>query len=113
LAEVNSASCDLNEYVYKTCLKQIESGRIPVVVGGDHSTPLGNIKALADKYEDFGILHIDAHADLRNAYEGFTYSHASIMYNALSEIPQISQLTQVGIRISVRKRPILSIPTRA
>ncbi len=98
LAEVNSACCDLNEYVYKTSLIQIESGRIPVVMGGDHSTPLGSIKALADKYEDFGILHIDAHADLRNAYEGFTYSHASIMFNALGEIPQISQLTQVGIR---------------
>ncbi len=98
LAEVNIASSELNEYVYKTSCDQIEHGRIPVVVGGDHSVPFGNIKALADKYEDFGILHIDAHADLRNSYEGFTYSHASIMYNVLNEIAQISQLTQVGIR---------------
>ena len=44
-----------------------------------------------------GILQIDAHADLRNAYEGFTYSHASIMYNAI-QLPSISSLTQVGIR---------------
>jgi len=98
LAEVNSASAELNDYVYKTSKVQIESSRIPAVVGGDHSVPLGNIRALADIYEDFGILHIDAHADLRNAYEGFTYSHASIMYNALNEVAQISQLTQVGIR---------------
>ena len=98
LAEVNSASAELNDYVYKTSKVQIESGRIPAVVGGDHSVPQGNIRALADIYEDFGILHIDAHADLRNAYEGFTYSHASIMYNALNEVAQISQLTQVGIR---------------
>ena len=49
------------------------------VVGGDHSCPLGLIKALDDtSKEDFGILHVDAHHDLREAYEGFTYSHASI-----------------------------------
>src|SRR5690606_4529172 len=53
--------------------------------------------SLASQYSDFGILHFDAHMDLRKAYEGFTYSHASIMYNAI-QIPQISKLVQVGIR---------------
>lgn len=52
---------------------------------------------MAQKNESFGILQIDAHADLRKAYEGFTYSHASIMYNAM-QIEQITSLTQVGIR---------------
>ena len=47
---------------------------------------------------DFGILQIDAHCDLRKGYEGFKYSHASIMYNALEEIPQLKKLVQVGIR---------------
>ncbi len=98
LAEVNVASQELNELVYKSCREMIEAGKIPAVVGGDHSVPLGNMRAVADKYEDFGILHIDAHADLRVAYEGFKYSHASILFNALSEITQISQLTQVGVR---------------
>lgn len=95
---INKGSEELNTIVYKSALEQINKGKIVGVVGGDHSVPLGNMKALSEKYEDFGILHIDAHADLRLAYEGFKYSHASIMYNALEELPQISQLTQVGVR---------------
>jgi agmatinase len=55
------------------------------------------MQALAAHYPEYGVLHIDAHADLRDAYEGFQYSHASIMFNAL-QIPQISKLVQVGIR---------------
>ena len=84
--------------MYTSCRELIKQGKITGVIGGDHSVPLGNIKAVSELCEEFGILHIDAHADLRKAYEGFTYSHASIMYNALSEINQISQLTQVGVR---------------
>jgi len=68
------------------------------LVGGDHSGPLGFFKAIGEKHGDFGILQIDAHLDLREAYEGFNYSHASIMFNALSEIPQLTRLVQVGIR---------------
>ena len=45
-----------------------------------------------------GILHIDAHADLRQAFEGFTWSHASIMYNVQDRIPNVSRIVQVGIR---------------
>jgi agmatinase len=67
-------------------------------LGGDHSTPLGFMKAIGEKHGDFGILQIDAHFDLREAYEGFTYSHASIMYNALKEIPALKKLVQAGIR---------------
>jgi agmatinase len=67
------------------------------LLGGDHSTPLAYYEALATKHENFGILHLDAHMDLREAYEGFTHSHASIMYNAL-KIPQIKKIVQVGIR---------------
>lgn len=95
---VNNLSEELNLFVYNTCKKYIAEGKIIGVVGGDHSVPFGNIKAISEKYEDFGILHIDAHADLRVAYEGFKYSHASILYNCLSQIPQLSQLTQVAIR---------------
>jgi len=67
-------------------------------LGGDHSTPLGYFKAIAEKHGDFGILQIDAHCDLRKAYENFVYSHASIMYNALAEIPELKKIVQVGIR---------------
>ena len=93
----------VNEYCESTLLKVEETasslhnlGKLVAVVGGDHSSPLGLIRALSKK-ENFGILQIDAHMDLREAYEGFTYSHASIMYNALKE-DGVSSLTQVGIR---------------
>jgi agmatinase len=76
----------------------LKEGKKVGLVGGDHSTPLGFIKALADVHDDFGILQVDAHADLRDAYEGFTYSHASIMFNVLKEVPQMKKLVQVGIR---------------
>jgi agmatinase len=68
------------------------------LIGGDHSTPYGYIKALAESHSSFGILHIDAHCDLRVAYEGFKYSHASIMYNVMSTTPEVKQLAQVAIR---------------
>ncbi len=67
------------------------------IVGGDHSVPYGFIKALSELKPGFGILQIDAHADLRDAYEGFTFSHASIMYNAL-KLNGIKKLVQVGVR---------------
>ncbi len=95
---VNKASQELNEYVYQTAKEQIRLGKLTGIVGGDHSVPLGAIKAVSEQYQSFGILHIDAHADLREAYEGFRYSHASIMYNTLKEINNIKTLTQVGIR---------------
>lgn len=98
LSEVNEASQYLNQWVENTCTEYINKGKKIALIGGDHSTPLGIIKALSKKYENFGILQIDAHADLRKAYEGFTYSHASIMYNVLEEIPRVEKLIQVGIR---------------
>ncbi|WP_306353990.1 agmatinase family protein [Flavobacterium sp. '19STA2R22 D10 B1'] len=97
LDTINEACEELKEAVKAKALYWMNQGKKVVLLGGDHSTPLGYYEALATKHEDFGILHLDAHMDLRIAYEGFTYSHASIMYNAL-KIPQISKLVQVGIR---------------
>ncbi|MEL7004874.1 MAG: agmatinase family protein [Bacteroidota bacterium] len=87
----------LNIYVKSQALDLIKKGKMVALLGGDHSTPLGLIKALGSTYNDFGILQIDAHADLRKSYENFTYSHASIMYNALTE-KSVSKLVQVGVR---------------
>lgn len=98
IEEVNNGSEQLNDYVYAQSMNYLDMGKIVGVVGGEHSVPLGLIKAVADTYDKIGILHIDAHADLREAYEGFTYSHASIMYNVLQEIPQVVSIAQVGIR---------------
>ncbi|MFI3267946.1 MAG: agmatinase family protein [Rikenellaceae bacterium] len=97
-SKINIASEELNNSVYQTSTEWIKKGKIVGLVGGDHSTPLGLFKAVCENYENVGILHIDAHADLREAYEGFKYSHASIMYNALNETPQLTKLVQVGIR---------------
>lgn len=98
LKEVNEGSVYLNGWVYEQTKALLNKNKLVGLLGGDHSTPLGYFKALSEKYGEFGILQIDAHCDLRVAYEGFNYSHASIMYNALEEIPQIIKLVQIGIR---------------
>ena len=98
LKEVNEGSYFLNNWVYQQTRAILEKEKLVALLGGDHSTPLGFMKAIGEKHEDIGILQIDAHCDLREAYEGFVYSHASIMFNALKEIPQIQKLIQVGIR---------------
>ncbi|HJU45699.1 MAG TPA: agmatinase family protein [Chitinophagaceae bacterium] len=98
LKDINEGSNFLNKWVYEQTKELLDKGKLVAVLGGDHSTPLGYFKAIAEKQGDFGMLQIDAHCDLRKAYEGFTYSHASIMYNALTEIPELKKLVQVGIR---------------
>lgn len=97
LDKVNVACEQLNDIIMEQSNEILEQGKLVGLVGGDHSTPLGLMRALANHHPSFGILHIDAHCDLRGAYEGFKYSHASIMYNAM-ELPQIEKLVQVGIR---------------
>ncbi|MGX9985507.1 agmatinase family protein [Soonwooa purpurea] len=97
LDQINEASTQLNAELKDRILEWQTKGKKVILLGGDHSTPLGYYQALASNYDNFGILHFDAHMDLRIAYEGFTYSHASIMYNAI-QLPQISKLVQVGIR---------------
>lgn len=97
LQRVNQAGASVNQWLCDQASSAIAQGKRVGVIGGDHSVPLGLMQALATHYPEYGVLHIDAHADLRDAYEGFQYSHASIMFNAL-QIPQISKLVQVGIR---------------
>lgn len=97
LSEVNQQSEQLLQWLKAKCLAYLQAGKMVGIVGGDHSSPLGLLHALAEQHEEFGILQIDAHADLRDAYEGFEYSHASIMFNALKLKP-VKKLVQVGIR---------------
>ena len=96
-AEVTAKGAEFLQWLKQKALRYLEQGKMVAVLGGDHSTPLGLMHALAEKHEEYGILQIDAHADLREAYEGFEFSHASIMYNAL-KLPQVKKLVQVGIR---------------
>ncbi len=97
IANVTRAGHRLNHELYELAINYLNQEKIVGTVGGDHSTPLGLIQALGEKHQDFGILQIDAHMDLREAYEGFEYSHASIMTNAL-KVSSVSKLVQVGIR---------------
>jgi agmatinase len=98
LKEVNEGGYFLNNWVYHQTRELLEKGKLVALLGGDHSTPLGYMRAIGEKHGEFGIIQIDAHCDLREGYEGFVYSHASIMYNALKEVPQLQKLVQVGIR---------------
>jgi agmatinase len=97
LHEINTACKALKNWVAKEATLLLEQGKKLGIVGGEHSCPLGLMEALSKQHGHFGILQIDAHMDLRDAYEGFTYSHASIFYNAL-QLQAVSHLTQVGIR---------------
>jgi len=98
LKDVNEGSFFMNNWVYEQTKALLDKGKLVALLGGDHSTPLGFFKAMAEKHGEFGILQIDAHCDLRTAYEGFNYSHASIMFNALNEINQLQRIVQLGVR---------------
>ncbi len=97
IEEVNQVQNDIKQKLRADANDLIKEGKKVCVLGGEHSTPLGLIEAIGDNYESFGILQIDAHADLRDAYEGFEQSHASVMFNAL-KIDNLTHLVQVGIR---------------
>lgn len=98
LKKVNEICEQLNAEVYKDTKKLLDQDKISVVVGGDHATPFGAIKAYAEKFPGMGVLHFDAHSDTRIGYMGFVNSHASIMYNVMEKIPNVKKLVQVGIR---------------
>lgn len=97
LETLNKSCADMVKQVRNTTSTYLDNGKKVILLGGDHSTPLGYLQALAQRHNDFGILQIDAHMDLRDSYEGFTYSHASIMYNAL-KLESVSKIVQVGLR---------------
>ncbi|MBO9202321.1 MULTISPECIES: agmatinase family protein [Niastella] len=98
LREINEGGGYLNKWVYEQSKQLLNRGKLVAILGGDHSVVLGFFKAMAEQHGEFGVLQIDAHCDLRASYELFTYSHASVMYNALKEIPTLTHLVQLGAR---------------
>jgi agmatinase len=96
--EITTAQLALAEQLEERAIHLLNKGKIVAVLGGEHSTPFGLINAIDKLNKPFGILQIDAHADLRNAYEGFDQSHASIMFNAIESCKNLIKLVQVGIR---------------
>ncbi|MEM9805035.1 MAG: agmatinase family protein [Cyanobacteria bacterium P01_D01_bin.56] len=97
LERVNQGCQTMTRWVNYQTQVALKHHKKIIIIGGDHSVPLGALEALTQQYPSFGILHVDAHGDLRNAYEGFQQSHASIMFNAM-QLPQIAKLVQIGIR---------------
>jgi agmatinase len=97
LREVNAIGAQLNAFVHRETTRLLDAGKIVGLVGGDHATPFGCIQAHAERFPGLSVLHFDAHADLRPAYEGFEWSHASIMDNVLRRTT-VARLVQVGIR---------------
>ena len=98
VARVDALGDRMNAWVYDTTRRWLADGKLVGVVGGDHSVPFGAIRAVAERHPGVGILHFDAHADLRDAYEGFRWSHASIMFNVHRDLGAVSRFVQVGVR---------------
>jgi len=89
------------EAVYEKVKDLLKKKKFPIVIGGEHSVSIGAIKAVAGQFNDLTILQFDAHADLRDEYEGSKYNHACVMARAKELLP----IVQVGIRsMSVEER---------
>jgi len=72
----------------------LNSGKFPVVLGGEHSITLGPVRAFKKKFKNFSVLQLDAHRDLRDSFQGSRHSHACIA----KRIIEVTGLTQTGIR---------------
>jgi agmatinase len=80
--------------IYEVCRRLLSDGKYVMSLGGEHSITAGLVKAHKDIYHDLSVLHIDAHSDLRDSYQGSKYSHAC----AMSRVAEMSQFMSVGIR---------------
>ena len=99
IEEINQACSQMTQWVYKESQRAYKAGKKIGLIGGDHSVSEGVLNYLGSVYQgDFGILHIDAHADLRKSYQGFQHSHASVMHNVINQSCPPSALVQVGVR---------------
>lgn len=97
--KVNEAGFKLNRWVYEKALEVFNQGKIPALIGGDHSVSEGFLSLIGEKRKgDYSLLHLDAHADLRSSYESFQFSHASVMHNVLNLKHPPKKLVQVGVR---------------
>ncbi len=97
LARVNALCGELHAFVKAEVGRWLDAGKRVGTLGGDHSVAYGAIAAHLERRPGLGVLQIDAHADLRKAYEGLTWSHASVMRNLL-ERDALGRLVQVGLR---------------
>lgn len=80
--------------VYNRTLELLTDKKFPVIVGGNHSVTIGSVKAFSEHFENLSVLQLDAHADLRQVYEGSEYNHACVM----ARVKELAPIVQVGIR---------------
>lgn len=79
----------------------LKDGKIPFMIGGEHSVTLATVRAVAEKYPDLHIIQFDAHTDLRDDYLGQKYSHASVIKRCW-DIVGDGKIFQFGIRSGER-----------
>lgn len=96
--EKEIVSNSVQDMINKTCTKVkhiLHDKKFAVVLGGEHTVSIGSVKAHAEFFKNMSILHLDAHSDMRDSYEGSRYSHACVM----SRIKEVTEnYVSVGIR---------------
>lgn len=95
--DTNCALDDISEYT----MKVLDSGKIPLMIGGEHLVTLGAVRSVAKKYPDLHVIHFDAHADLRDDYLGAKLSHATVLHRVW-DIVGDGKIYQFGIRSGER-----------
>jgi agmatinase len=94
IIDENTSPEAMVDQVYKTVKRYIQKNKFVTIFGGEHSISIGTIRAFKDSFKNLTVLHLDAHADLRDSYEGTTCNHACAVYEA----SKTTNLIQVGIR---------------
>ena len=101
---------EMMDFLYRESKRLLALDKFVCMLGGEHSISAPVIRAHYEKYPDLSVLQIDAHADLRDEYDGTPHSHASVMRRVIEFCPAV----QVGIRsLSAEEaRVIPSLPTK-
>ncbi len=94
MAQVVSGPEDMHKAIYAACLDLLNDSKFVMALGGEHSITAGLVKAHKQKYPDLSVLQIDAHADLRDSYQGSKYSHACVM----ARVAEMAPFLAIGIR---------------
>lgn len=90
------------EIIQEACRLLYSQGKVPLMLGGEHLVTLPAVKAAAGHYPSLALLQLDAHADLRPCYLGEEYTHASVIYRVIRELPP-RDIYQLGIRSGTRE----------
>ena len=92
------------EYLGDVTKRVVDAGKIPIVLGGEHTVTLGPTQYLSNKYPSLTVLSLDAHSDLRDEYQGSRFNHACVMRRVLER----SRVVEAGVRsMAIEERPII------